>query len=175
MFATHKPFYQHYQKHFNEFQQAFKYYSNRILNVQFKHFHKSYVMDSLFVWNEIFYLITIIGQIDQVSIDEQTQAFSKSKVYCSLLYTFLEQWDWLTCKSCTYFLFTCAFIPSAIAYFLFFLYHSTFDLGRLYMFGDVVARPAAARLVWVSGFIVGMPPTSLSSQKIMIIAMRIGK
>ena len=120
MFATHKPFYQHYQKHFNEFQQAFKYYSNRILNIQFKHFHKSHVTDSLFVWNEIFYLITIIGQIDQVSIEEQTQAFSKSKVSYSLLYTFLEQWDWLTCKSCTYFLFTCAFIPSAIAYFLFF-------------------------------------------------------
>ena len=120
MFATHKPFYQHYQKHFNEFQQAFKYYSNRILNIQFKHFHKSHVTDSLFVWNEIFYLITIIGQIDQVSIEEQTQAFSKSKVSCSLLYTFLEQWDWLTCKSCTYLLFTYAFIPSAIAYFLFF-------------------------------------------------------
>ena len=31
------------------------------------------------------------------------------------------------------------------------------------MFGDVVARPTAVRLVWVSGFIVGMPPTSLIS------------
>ena len=32
------------------------------------------------------------------------------------------------------------------------------------MFSDVVVRPATTvRLVWVSGFIVGMPPTSLSS------------
>ena len=85
-------------------------------------FHKSHAVDSLFVWNQVFYVITIIGQIDQVSINEQTQAFSESKslAHCSI--HFQSNVTWLTCKSCTY---SCLLVHSSLSYSIFSLFRTS--------------------------------------------------
>ena len=131
--------------------QAFKYYSASILNVQFKQFFyifMSHVIDYPFfclepsLLHHYYHRINRLGSNRWISIC----LFLSEKFLAHFPIQFGAVWlGWLANHV---FLFTWAFIPLASTSLLLPLFrHLTFDLGGLFMFGDVVAWPEAERLV----------------------------